>query len=523
MKLSHVNTSDINAAVSLGCRTMSSVFNADDNDIPFFGSCVYPNARLSFHKMFSEAHVPGRHLLALLNAEFVLGIPVAPETIARHAAAAYFSFSGPLKLPLSRNELASPLATFWDVNLREGLHALYALARFRKDERALSLAKECIHTCLELCDDNLQWKPEPFAAAGIVHQPSGFVGSFGRALAPLLKLHQTTGCSEALELAHKITEILVARHFDARGNYSENLGFHVHSTTSTLSGLAMMAEFTQDDRITSRVKAFFDNGLWTVRDQIGWSIEGKNREGASSECGESNNTGDIIETALSLARLGYPEYYNDVELMLRAHLLPLQLRDISFITNPPNPNNEDGLRDVANRNLGAFGFPAAYTHYPISWTDSSDESIRFAMDIVGGAVDSLLVASQSCASRIDQTTCIHLLFDYESDFVRVESPYTAEALRITPKVAGALAIRVPAWSDASQWKIVPANLVWKLEGSYLRCDSVPAGTTITVHFPLSERHLTLKHKTRDIRVRLRGDEPVAMDNFGSQFYFFDPY
>ena len=36
MKLRNVNTTDIAAAIEAGTRTMASVFNADDDDIPFF-------------------------------------------------------------------------------------------------------------------------------------------------------------------------------------------------------------------------------------------------------------------------------------------------------------------------------------------------------------------------------------------------------------------------------------------------------------------------------------------------------
>ena len=35
MKLRNVNTTDIAAAIQAGARTMASVFNADDDDIPF--------------------------------------------------------------------------------------------------------------------------------------------------------------------------------------------------------------------------------------------------------------------------------------------------------------------------------------------------------------------------------------------------------------------------------------------------------------------------------------------------------
>ena len=41
-------------------------------------------------------------------------------------------------------------------------------------------------------------------------------------------------------------------------------------------------------------------------------------------------------------------------------------------------------------------------------------------------------------------------------------------------------------------------------------------------FALPETELVLHHRTRDIRVRLRGEQAVAMDNFGADLTFFDP-
>ena len=47
------------------------------------------------------------------------------------------------------------------------------------------------------------------------------------------------------------------------------------------------------------------------------------------------------------------------ELILRAHLLRAQLRDNTFIVDQPNPEGEDGLREIADRHLGATRFPRA--------------------------------------------------------------------------------------------------------------------------------------------------------------------
>ena len=136
VKLSNVNTTDIQGAIELGCRTMANVFNADDNDIPFFGSEVLPNPRLSFSNVHSESHVPGRHLNALLNAEDAAGVSISEEAVEKHAAAAFFSYSGPVPLPMNRDRVDGPIENFNDHNVREGMHALYALVKYRNSERA---------------------------------------------------------------------------------------------------------------------------------------------------------------------------------------------------------------------------------------------------------------------------------------------------------------------------------------------------------------------------------------------------
>ncbi|GAH76010.1 unnamed protein product, partial [marine sediment metagenome] len=138
--IANVNIHDIRGAIELGCSTMSNVFNADDQDIPFFGSQVRPEALLSFSSRASESHIPGRHLNALLNAEDAAGIEIDEDAIEKHARAAFFSYSGTVPLPLNRSSINGPLENFVPHNVREGFHALYALARFRASSKACELA-----------------------------------------------------------------------------------------------------------------------------------------------------------------------------------------------------------------------------------------------------------------------------------------------------------------------------------------------------------------------------------------------
>ena len=109
----------------------------------------------------------------------------------------------------------------------------------------------------------------------------------------------------------------------------------------------------------------------------------------------------------------------------------------------------DERRDLRARLLGLFGFNAVYGHLPLGKNEVSP-----SIDIVGGATASLCAAQRAVATTSGGVTRINMLFDFENHAVRIESPYTGEALRITPKTAGDIAVRVPSWADVgndSRW------------------------------------------------------------------------
>ncbi|MDB5296961.1 MAG: hypothetical protein JWO31_2944, partial [Phycisphaerales bacterium] len=192
------------------------------------------------------------------------------------------------------------------------------------------------------------------------------------------------------------------------------------------------------------------------------------------------------------------------------------------------------------RLLGAWGFPAPYGHQPAGAAD-----VSFNLDIVGGATDAL-------AAAMDQVTTsgrprvvggagnpkgpaesaeirVNLLFDHETPAVKVESPYTGGAggaggaLRVTPRSAGPLSVRLPAWADPTKVTVEGAAGPPVLAGGYLTFTGGAAGRPVTLRFDRPARELTLRHRARDVRVRLRGDEVVGMDRFGTDLSFFDPY
>ena len=518
MKLRDVNTSDIGSAIQAGCRTMASVFNADDNDVPFFGSQVWPDPHLAFSSVHSESHVPGRHLNALLTAES-LRFPIDEEAVEKHARAAFFSYSGPLPLPLNRERIDGPLENFRPHNVREGFHALYALARFRDSARARELAEASITAINRLWDPDRGWDEGHIARTFGVnfHHQGTFITGLGRAIGPLVKYYRATGYGPALELAVLLKEKAVADYFLADGGYDAGrFGEHTHSTTCVMSSLAQLADVLSDAPLMERVRSFYSHGLWEIRDELGWVIESSTPD-SPPDRGEANNTGDILETALILGRWGYPEAYDDAERILRGHLLPSQLRDISWIDEPANPTGDDGRRNVANRHWGAFGFPAPYGHRPVGLP-----RVAFNMDIVGGAIASLCEAYRDTTRHDAAGHWINLLFDHQADSIQVESPYTGDGLGVTVRRPGPLFVRIPAWADVATVQVQGASAPPLRTGRYLLLADPPLGRRLRFMLDPPANELCLRHRTRDILVRLRGDEVTAMDDFGQDQTFFDP-
>ncbi len=522
-RLNNVNTTDILDAIRLGCNTMQNIFNADDDNLPFMLAQVRPDVSLAFSAGHSDAHLPGRHLNALLYAEAAAGITLNEEAVERHRRAAFLSFSGPVALPLNRTSVGGPRINFAAHNLREGLHALYPLVKYRDDEKARRIAETCIAAIFDLWDPTRGWDSEKLRRYGIIHMDrnANFVRTLPRILGPLVKYYRATGYGPALELAVILKDKLLAEHFAEDGAYSITVqGTHGHSIACVLSSLAQMAELTQDLVLLNRVKKFFDNGMWTLRDQVGWVVE-KTGDSAVQrpDVGEGNSSGDLVETALILGRLGYSQYFEDAERIIRCHILPSQLRDIGFITAPPNPRNEDGKRDVARRLQGAWGHPAPYGHEPLEL--EGFPGVLFTLDIVGGVVASLCEAFCNVATFDLTGHHVNLLFDYENARIKVESIYTHPHLRVTLKKPGALWIRMPSWVEPRRVVVEGTTAVPRFTASYLLVNDQPVGHPVTVRYDLPARTIVLKHRTRNIRTRLRGDQVAAMDNFDADLTFFD--
>ncbi len=359
-------------------------------------------------------------------------------------------------------------------------------------------------------DDTVAKNPD------IVFLPEKFyIQGVARAIGPLVKYYRATAYKPALELARNLADEAI-KHYPISGEFDQEVmnAVHVHSITCVLSSLAQLAKATDDGALMERVRRFYDNGLNCLRNELGWAVERLDREGMRR--GEVNISGDIVETALILGETYGEHYYDDAERILRGHILPSQLRDISFSVPSENPDGLDRFQNVAERSIGAFGFPAPFGHQV-----KEKSSIGFNMDIVGGAVASLCEAYAACVSQEGGECRINLLFDIETEAIKVISPYPDGEMRITIKNPCNLSIRIPSWVNKELLTVEGAE--WKIKGERIYLQKPSVGKEIKILFPIEERDVVLHHPVCTLRAKMYGDIVRAMDNMGMDFTFFPPY
>lgn len=333
----------------------------------------------------------------------------------------------------------------------------------------------------------------------------------------LVKYYEVVGHQPTLELAKELRDLAFYRRFPttAGGVPWSSFG-HMHEVVGEMAAYSRLALVLGDadmmNRVRVRYEALRDRGFLST----GWVPE---TYGRNSDVGEANNTGLLIETALHFAQFGWTEYYEDAERFTRGQLLPSQLLDTSIVVPNAHPAN-DGQRDIQNRVRGAFGFPAPYGHVA---TKNPYYSGGYFADITPGAVISLSEAKRAAYTYRGGVHEIHLLFDAETETVKVVSPYpNGDKLIVTPKAEGDVRIRLPSWADraAAAASLAAQGLDHFVDGDYLEIVAPAVNKPLYVAMPLATGQSTIALNGRSFTVRWRGDSVAAMSTMGTPMPFF---
>lgn len=522
------NDSDLMLAIRQGMRPMLTWYDPARRYLPYFYNYV-EEERLgnSHHESYSAVHTMGRWWDALVNASFITGEAV-PEEIYEHLRYwAFHIFDNQTGMPANLD-----LNTFEEVplcdlhNLREAMYAFTSMIkRNPDDEQAKKMAVHLIQMVDTYADfDTGMWKTEQYekerggkvmCGASDSAEVYRFSSTLGRYIGALVRLYREWPLPEALSQAIRLTKTCFCVMLRQDGTFDADLfARHIHSTTSTISGVAMLGDLLHDSQILDRVRAFFENGFGQIALDFGWCLENAGRP--DDLVGEINNTCDLMEACLCLGRAGYPEYYDMADRMIRGHVLPSQLLDVSWL---PDEATQDPATDrFGSRMQGAFGFPCPYGH---EYEPGSQMS--FNWDIVGGGVSGLCQAYGHVVRYQEGIADVNLLFDREDPSLRFRSPYEHDGnaeIMVKRPLSARIRLHQGIREEPLSAALDRQKIRWDMSGGWLYLYDLPLH--VPVRIPMTFDPVRIQYQFRDHRfhVRYEGNRITGMDSSGKRLCFF---
>ncbi|MDX9976102.1 MAG: LamG-like jellyroll fold domain-containing protein [FCB group bacterium] len=472
---------DIREAIELSVRHMNSLFNRDKDNEPYFYVNREADGTGKMHHSINIGipHVVGRCLLACMSAEKDATVPFPEDGLAIFERYCRSSFDNAdhLNSYYDPNRGGARFIEFH--NMREGLYGLWALIAGRQSQWARETAHEMLVTLDSVTNAEGLWSVELAKERGILERSEGFAPpNTARIVDPLLACYDATQDPLAMKLAAGYARQGLKTLYTEDGHFTpmEQSSGHVHSITSSLSGITDYAVRTDDKAMIDACRKIMENGVPEYFSSWGWGDEVFPEHPANVVSrGEINQTGDVVRAALILGGAGYPDYYDLAERYLRGMILPTQHREKelrAILRDKPEPK-DDSERDTVMRSIGGYAMQLPNDRMsPGDWPIST-------LDITSGAVHAMSEAYRYRTTTRDGAYRVNLLFDFEDDKLVVDSDLPLRgriSFRAKQDIAG-LAIRIPQWVNTETVRITVEgeSTPLKLEKGYAILDAIPAG------------------------------------------------
>ncbi|MFZ1934386.1 MAG: hypothetical protein WBL72_22155 [Thermoguttaceae bacterium] len=490
-------------SLRLAGQNLLAILDPEDNYLPYWELSVGPDYRASLQKWW-PAHNIGRWWDAMMRLEEAIGfeIPKAIETAMRKKVRRFFD--NPDHICLNPNPGPSSEGPQWDLHsLREGLLALNALARWRKDDWAAAMGRQMIESLDGKLRGDGSWDLQKFDACqkrgkAVIHNTDP-CDTHGRLLEALVWFFETTGDAAALRLADRIAQFHFAKSTQADGAINPAAkADHTHSYLGTLRGLLLYGRLTGRHQYIDRVKAAYRVSIPRVVHESGYTSHNMVRE----SFGETTSPGDVAQLALWLYQAGYAEFLADAERLVRARILPSQIR-----TTPPlRPLVDDGKdahRELDKRIIGGYGGCHGHAH----------GGKHAVTDVTSADVHTLVDIYKHVAVSTDGVLQVLFHFDYEDPRIRLVCRRgKAAQLSATPKIAASVALRVPHWTPRDSVRVCVDNKAYRpvFAGQFAWMGKLPAGTHIEMEYALPDRHTREKGLGGEYEIFWRGDDVIGI-------------
>lgn len=437
---------DLKQSLELGGRGLLAWLDPDRDHLPTGG--------------YEVAHDVGRWWDAVLRLEQATGFVIPAPVEAAMLANLKRLTANPDALLVTENQWNNR-RTINPHNLRETMIAYHALVRYRQDDWARQAGHRLLETIDRCCRDDGHfdatrlglWSAIPLSDDPFIAEQEVVPGWFdsttstGRCLEGVVWFYEATGDELALRVADRLArhhlQMLADAHGQPRTEFfrEDNVG-HNHSYLGTVRGLLLFGLLTRQRAYIEAVTNIYRHSIWqrnittscfTTHD-IG-RTRFKDKHGDKT-C-ESASTGDVAQIALWLAlRDNQTDLLDDVERILRAHLLPVQVTESDLGGTRP-----DG-RTITPKWIGGWGCLGER-----GWKDSTH-------DVLAAVVHSLCDIYRHTAVRDACGLQLNWHFDYEDDQVRILSRRDERAnVRIELKQPATLRLRLPTWAPMESCRL----------------------------------------------------------------------
>ena len=293
--------------------------------------------------------------------------------------------------------------------------------------------------------------------------------------------------------------------------FRPNGGFagHVHSHLYAAAGLTEVGRLTGDDKLISHMDRVFQ---W-IRDRstrFGFVPEVSERADDVVGC-ETCCLMDYIHLAISLAKAGRTNYYDDVERAVRNHLIESRVKNGDWLPSKHNMTDDDlirrnGVGDAAEGAYAGWSCPnhiLAYDEWlPSGWIKSPElasiylNKVRALQNCCGPSGPKALYLAWRHASKVimengGNSLRINLLLDRSlpDAEVRCNEPWEGRVEVCAKDAFLSVAMRCPSWTSEKDMTATvngrPMDL--QISGGYAMTPSLSTGDCVEFRYPLEVR------------------------------------
>jgi DUF1680 family protein len=383
----------------------------------------------------------------------------------------------------------------------------------------------------------------------------------------LVKGYQLTGDERAIDAARRLAKFCLLPtmwqdgwEYGISGHQHGMWAGHFHGNVMALRGLLDLAVTTGDQKLKDIVREAYEHGRRAGLARVGW-FPGwitPERFGRIERLGdwvkkvaETCAIADMLALAVALSDAGIGDFWDDVDHFVRNQLVEQQLVDgerlqsiveqaaatlprreitpavVAGLAGQEIAADLGATADVIERTVGGFGMGTPSGIAPVDVTSIGGVgSVAAYGCCTGNGSLGLYDAWEGIVRFRDGLATVNLLLNRASPWVDVASSLPCEGrVRITNKLAHAVAVRVPGWADigAVQLSVDGTTVNPNRVGRYLVVEELKPGQVLALRFDVPEERVEYTAHYQPYNFVLRGStvldvEPRLESELAYPFY-----